>query len=591
MRHILSILLCSSYFASIPAQAEPPLTSCVRPAPQFAPLEAAKGLSALTANPYPVFGIQQCGDLQRCINLVFLGDGFTRRELNQYRQLVSQSVETLFSIAPFQQHRQMFNIYRVEVPSRESGQSRSPTVKEFIDTPFYLHRNCTSVPRLPCADFEAIKDAASGVPADYYIVIGNNKEPDAYSGAAYGNYALVSATPARTPELVVHELGHTLGLLADEYDTDGPERYEGPEPAQPNISRLSYAMMKGSGVKWDNWLDALYMLPPGLMEGTGNYEGGYYSKSGIFRPTYTSVMREAYTLLFNAPSAESLVVQFLQNEKLLPSPSTEELASSTESFAVNLSLTDETKFYIRWLIDGVEIPDQYFTSFSPNNLILSEGEHTLTAEIAPASTYILSVDANERATRRVTWQIYSGASLPPPHNIRMGDRFYEGFTELLFERPAKLGATAVEIFRSEKQSACQDRVAVTTGGRYIDTSAKINSSFWYSLRSIGPNGASSCAGPWLLTRTINAPEIIQQPFNKIVREGRKATLTVKTIGTDVQYQWYRDGKKLPKATSSRLTIEASPRFQKSRYWVVAKNHNGQISSKKVRIRVALTKQR
>ncbi|MFD2122566.1 M64 family metallopeptidase [Streptomyces cirratus] len=58
----------------------------------------------------------------------------------------------------------------------------------------------------------------------------------------YEGISTASAGNAKSGQVAIHETGHSLGKLADEYfypGTPGYEKYTGPETAEPNTSTLT----------------------------------------------------------------------------------------------------------------------------------------------------------------------------------------------------------------------------------------------------------------------------------------------------------------------------------------------------------------
>jgi hypothetical protein len=113
----------------------------------------------------------------------------------------------------------------------------------------------------------------------------------AYGGS--GGAVAVSSTHPDAVEIVLHELGHSLGLLADEYGgPPPPECNASVEPPEVNATRST----DRAAIKWNYWINASTDLPtlstaagmPGL------YPGAKYCDTGLYRPTYNSKMRSLF---------------------------------------------------------------------------------------------------------------------------------------------------------------------------------------------------------------------------------------------------------------------------------------------------------
>ncbi len=96
-------------------------------------------------------------------------------------------------------------------------------------------------------------------------------------------------------EIVVHELGHTFGCLADEYEDSiiasmRKSQRQVPELPYPNVQKASTLDLKdmATTLKWKDLYNDPLTGPH-----TGAFEGGCYTPSGVYRPAETCCMREA----------------------------------------------------------------------------------------------------------------------------------------------------------------------------------------------------------------------------------------------------------------------------------------------------------
>ena len=120
--------------------------------------------------------------------------------------------------------------------------------------------------------------AAECAPAcDIILALANT---DWYGGTGAEGLAVASSDNYYALELVLHEMGHSFGHLADEYYYEG-ETYTGGEPSLPNVSIYTAAEMASLQTKWHRWLDLPHV---------DTFEGAYYNEFGIYRPTEQSTM-------------------------------------------------------------------------------------------------------------------------------------------------------------------------------------------------------------------------------------------------------------------------------------------------------------
>jgi hypothetical protein len=92
----------------------------------------------------------------------------------------------------------------------------------------------------------------------------------------------------------VHELGHNLAGLGDEYvgsvpyETGAPDR---PEPWEPNLT----ALKDPAALKWRDLVEPGTPIPtpPSFAGRVGAFEGGGYQARGLYRPEAACVMGSA----------------------------------------------------------------------------------------------------------------------------------------------------------------------------------------------------------------------------------------------------------------------------------------------------------
>jgi hypothetical protein len=241
----------------------------------------------------PVTLIRDNGDPANRVDIVILGDGYTGSELAKYAADVETFVNGLFAQEPWKEYQKYFNVHRVDVTSAESGADhpeRTPPV--FKDTALDATYDCAGIQRLICVNVSKVNTvlAASVLPdsRDVVFVIVNDNE---YGGSG-GSVAVASVHPD-VVELVLHEVGHSFGLLADEYGGPPPPSCNaGFEPPEPNATMET----QRDRIKWAIWIKPETPIPtvgvtaaePGL------YAGAKYCDTGLFRPTYNSKMRSLF---------------------------------------------------------------------------------------------------------------------------------------------------------------------------------------------------------------------------------------------------------------------------------------------------------
>jgi sugar lactone lactonase YvrE len=92
-------------------------------------------------------------------------------------------------------------------------------------------------------------------------------------------------------------------------------------------------------------------------------------------------------------------------------------------------------------------------------------------------------------------------------------------------------------------------------------------------------GGSQTAAPPVTAPAVQAPTISSQPAAQSVSAGGSATFAVTASGTDLAYQWQRDGKDIAGATSASYTLaNVQSADTGAKFTVVVKNAGGSVTS-------------
>ena len=237
--------------------------------------------------------IQDNGGSADKVDIVFLAEGYTKKEQKKFFKDAERFAEALFSCPPFDSRRDDFNVWAVGLVSEESGTSSSGTgvyKNTALKTGYYtfgLDRYLTT------SDMKSIKDATWNVPCDAVFLLINT---NTYGGGGiYNSYACGTADNSRTLDVFTHEFGHSFAGLGDEYfeSTVAYEDYYNLELElwEPNITTLVEFESK-----WKDILPEGTPIPTPLNEETkdkiGVFEGGGYLSEGVYRPMDHCMMRD-----------------------------------------------------------------------------------------------------------------------------------------------------------------------------------------------------------------------------------------------------------------------------------------------------------
>ncbi|MET9319299.1 M64 family metallopeptidase [Streptomyces sp. NPDC003038] len=304
------------------------------------------------------------GSIADRLDIVVIGDGYTADELPRFHADARQKWAEVTAVEPYTTYQDLFNVWTVDAVSAASGVSGDPDAGTVRDTALGSYFWCEGIERLLCVDQPKVDAYVAKVPeADLVIVLANSTK---YGGAGYNEpsatlgYEGISTASSGHPksgQVAIHETGHSLGKLADEYFYTGSpeyEKYTGREPADSNSSTLTADRMARQRAKWYRWLGE--ESPDG--GAVGAYEGGGYFVTGLYRPTDNSMMR-VLGKPFNLPGVESMVAGFYQHVRiatpLTPTGRTLRTGRTAKVAVPRLHGPDGRQPVVRWYLDGREL--------------------------------------------------------------------------------------------------------------------------------------------------------------------------------------------------------------------------------------------
>jgi len=205
------------------------------------------------------------GDSHGKVDIVILGDGYTKGEMPKFRSDVRHFIDVLFNTEPFKRRKKDFNVRAIEVTSRESGINQ-PDQNIWVGNALGTTYNSFGSARYVLTDANSVvRDFAASVPYDFLFILVNAKR---YGGGGIFQLYAISFSTGETAEtawqadyVFVHEFGHSFAGLGDEYYASSVaynEFYQkGVEPWEPNIA----ATISRQGLKWRDFVQAETALP------------------------------------------------------------------------------------------------------------------------------------------------------------------------------------------------------------------------------------------------------------------------------------------------------------------------------------------
>jgi hypothetical protein len=205
------------------------------------------------------------------------------------------------------------NIWAVEAFSDESGTdipADSVWKNTLLNSSFYTF---DSERYLMTKDYKKVRDIAANAPYEQiYILVNTSKYG---GGAIYNYYNVVAADNEKSRQIFIHEFGHGLAGLADEYFTSEVAYQDfyplDVEPWEPNITTLVNFKSK-----WKNLVNNTISIPTPVEDAPENqigaYEGAGYVAKGVYRSTPNSIMKSFTSDEFNEVSKKAIerVIKF-----------------------------------------------------------------------------------------------------------------------------------------------------------------------------------------------------------------------------------------------------------------------------------------
>jgi len=333
----------------------------------------------------PVVTIRNNGDSANRVDIVLLSEGYTAGELSQWAIDAEAGIVDLFLNEPFNEYQKYFNVHRIDVASMESGADH-PETGVYKNTAFDATYNCSGVQSLICISNSKVATVLGNSiqpnQMDIVIVVVNDLE---YGGSG-GQYA-VASLHTDSQEIILHELGHSFGLLADEYTSSPPPCNNTVEPPEPNVTMQTSRNL----IKWNQgggppagWIEFSTPIPTvtAIPSGAGLYQGAKYCASGLYRPTSNSKMNTLYAP-FGPINEEQLVKRFYNfvspiDSSMPVAPSLVLQQGSSSVFQVTVPMPMSMPLDVTWYVNGLVSGSGL--AFTLDTSALAIGFHTVKAE-------------------------------------------------------------------------------------------------------------------------------------------------------------------------------------------------------------------
>jgi hypothetical protein len=209
-------------------------------------------------SPGPLIPLLKNGPSEQKVDLLILGDGYTRSQRAKFEKDARRLVSILFTVSPFKERKRDFNVWGLCPESSQPGISRPSTGVHRRSRVGATYDAFGSERYVLTFDNRSFRDVASFAPYEFVEILVNG---NTYGGGGiFGLYSTVAADSLWAPYVFVHEFGHHFAGLADEYYTSESALLPDVgrlEPWEPNVT----ALKDPANVKWKALLSAGVPIP------------------------------------------------------------------------------------------------------------------------------------------------------------------------------------------------------------------------------------------------------------------------------------------------------------------------------------------
>lgn len=334
------------------------------------------------------------------INLVFFSEGYLNTQSDQFLADTTNAANAFLSAQPYAEYSNFFNIFAIFTNSAHAGSTHLnytgytngyTCFNSTYDTP---NDRIITIPPNPSDSINSHGQGMIDALLRSFLPSTNNDLPallvnDPARGGSdnYGKSAITSV--ANVNYILVHETGHTLGGLGDEYTTAYPGF---PDVEEPNTTtNTSY-----SQIKWNAWVSTNTPIPTPFLttyqDTVGLFQGAHYHTTGWYRP-FENCCMQSFGVGFCPVCQEALVLAIYGKTRPMDSrlPATNSLSITSPqmlAFSLNLLQPATHSLTVQWRTNSVAIGDATNPVLNLWPAQLGNGTHNVEADVWDATDMV-----------------------------------------------------------------------------------------------------------------------------------------------------------------------------------------------------------
>lgn len=351
------------------------------------------------------------GPLDRRINIVILSEGYTTAQKTQFIADAETALNSILAVSPWSEYQAYVNGFAIFVASAQSG-ADDPSASIYRNTYFNSTFDSYAIDRLLTIPPNNLNSnyadgygkvyslLASYMPSyDIVLILVNDQQ---YGGSG-GTFA-ISSLHNLSPDIVIHELGHSHARLGDEYTASYPGY---PDIEEPNTTQQTQRNL----IKWNSWISPSVPVPTPATQTYSNtvglFEGAHYHLTNWYRPCLTCKMK-TFDAAFCPVCVQSHIlanyVLISPIDSILPALSSITIANG-ESKVLRVIPMQPPAFplMVRWFSDGVPI-GTYATSLTVSAGLLGAGVSSVKCVVTDTTSFV-RVDPTQILRDSVVWTV------------------------------------------------------------------------------------------------------------------------------------------------------------------------------------------